>query len=334
MTIVFAVLVFCVGLFIIVKGGDILVRAALSLNKITGINPIIIGATFVSVATTLPEVFVSIFAVMADNHGIAVGNAIGAMIANIALVFGIYVAFMSVRVKRRDILTKSIFILVTIAIVILFSVNLRLSLVEGVVLLGAFVLFLIYNVRESRNRDERIPECTPVLLERQQPCLTPQQRKKEIAKITAGFIAGQAMLVVGAFTIVEYGERLAHMFGMSEAVVGFTIIAIGTSLPELITTFVSIRKKTAGLALGNVIGANVINCTLLLGTCGVIGGIKGSFLPISKDTLLISLPVLFGFTLIAILPMLIKQKTYRWQGILLLLLYAVYIGYLVIVQPI
>jgi len=316
---------FVLGLFFIIKGGDVLVRAALSLNKATGISHIIIGATFVSVATTLPEVFVSIFAVAQGNHGIAVGNAIGAMITNIALVLAISLAFMTNMVKRCEVLFKTLFLLAATAVVFLFCLNLWVSWYEGIILLSAFTLFLLYSVKNC-------PKPNPPL---QQPVQNDKQplEKGIWPKIIAGFFFGQIMLVTGAFTLVEHGERIAHVFGISETVIGFTLIAIGTSLPELTTAITSIRRKSGGLAIGNVIGANVINCTLLFGASAIIGDIQGESLPVSRETVFIALPVLLIMTLIAVLPILIKGRTYRWQGGVLLMSYAAYITYLMIVQP-
>ena len=330
MAVAIALALFALGLFFIIKGGDFLVRAALSLNKVTGINQVIIGATFVSVATTLPEVFVSIFAVAADNHGIAVGNALGAMIANIALVLALSIAFLPSGIKRNEVLGKTIFLLVVTIVVFLFALNLQVSWYEGVILLAAFIAFLVYNaVRGSRRCTPVIPKplCRDVSQEK-------VNRRNAYFKIAAGFIIGQVMLIFGAFALVENGEKLAHLFGISETVVGFTVIAIGTSLPELTTAIVSIRRKSGGLAVGNVIGANVINCTLLLGVCGIIGDVKGVSLPVSRETVFIAIPVLFIFTVIAVLPMLIRGRVYRWQGFVLLASYLAYVSYLVIAQPV
>jgi len=324
-----ALALFSFGLFFIIKGGDFLVRAALSLNKVTGINQVIIGATFVSVATTLPEVFVSIFAVAAGNHGIAVGNALGSMIANIALVLALSFAFLPSAVKRGEVFGKSIFLLVVTAVVFLFALNLQISWYEGAILLAAFAIFLIYNTWAGARR------CEPVI----KPLCREIPQDKSIRrgmywKIAAGFIMGQVMLIFGAFALVENGEKLAHLFGISETVVGFTIIAIGTSLPELTTAIISIRRKSGGLAVGNVIGANVINCTLLLGVCGIIGDMKGVSLPVSRETVFIAVPVLFALTLVAVLPMLIRGRAYRWQGFVLLAGYLAYVSFLVIAQPV
>ena len=309
-----------------------MVEAALALNKVTGINQVIIGATFVSVATTLPEVFVSMFAVLSENHSIAVGNAVGSMICNIALVFALYITFMPHKVSRREVFNKSICLLVVTLIFFLFALNLRISWIESAVLLCAFVGFIYMNVRESREKEA----LDPTVIERCLSSGTEDEKCKKIAtrKIVLGFAAGQAMLIIGAFLLVRYAERLAMMFGISATVIGLTVIAIGTSMPELITCITSIRKKSGGLALGNALGANVINCTLLLGTCGLIGDIKGNYLPISRETVFISIPFLFILYIISILPMLYRGRTFRWQGITLLVLYAVYILYLVAVQPI
>ena len=313
---------FSLGLFFIIKGGGVLVRAALSINRVTGVSNIIIGATFVAVATTLPEVFVTIFAVAAGNHGIAVGNAIGSMIANVALVLAISLLFMPNIVRRGEVISKTLFLLIATVVLFLFSLNLRITWLEGLILLVAFLLFLLYTLKESKPTG-LCPPSPPV----EQSC------RKIWLKIIAGFFIGQIMLIAGAFALVENGERLAHIFGISETVIGFTIIAVGTSLPELTTVIQSLRHKSGGLAVGNIIGANIINVTLLFGVSALIGDIRGESLPVSRETVFIAIPVLLVMTLIAVVPLLVKGRTYRWQGALLLVTYAAYITYLMLAQP-
>jgi len=316
---------FCLGLVCIITGGDVLVRAAIKLNKVSGINTVIIGATFVSVATTLPEAFISVFAVMAGNHGIAVGNAIGAMIANVSLVLAVSLVFIPAVIKRGEIIYKTLFLLGILVIVLLFAMDLKISWYEGAILIVAFAMFLFMNYFEEKSKSRTIETVTSSEI-------LSKNKKNNVSwfKIALGFVFGQAMLCVGAYALVENGERLAHMWGISETVIGFTIIAIGTSLPELVTAISSIRGKCGGLAIGNVIGANIINCTLLLGLCGVIGG---SYLPISRETAFVALPVLILMTSVAILPILFRGKAHRAQGITLLGLYIAYVAYLFIVQP-
>jgi cation:H+ antiporter len=328
MSLAIAIVFFVCGLFVITKGGSVLVGSALRLSKVSGINQVIIGATFVSIATTLPEVFVSIFAVAAGNHGIAVGNAMGSMICNIALVLALYIIFMPNRVSRRTIASRATILFFVIAILFLFASNLRITGFEGVVLLFAFVLFLALNIWEAKRDSEKTVKPANQLQ------LNPAQKKKETIKIILGFLIGQGMLIFGAFVLVRYGEQIAILLGASETVVGLTAIAIGTSAPELITCIESIRKKSGGLALGNVLGSNIISCTLLLGVCSVVGSFSGGNLPISADTVYISLPFLFVISLVAVVPMMFKGRNYRWQGVCLLTLYTLYISYLLVVQPV
>lgn len=325
MAVFMSVILFAGGLYVIIKGGDFLVDSALCLNKISGISQVVIGATFISVATTLPEVFVSVFAVAAGNHGIAVGNAVGSMICNVALVLALYITFLPTRVNRRMIYGKSLYLFVVTLLVFLFTANLKIGWTEGIVLLILFSFFLFLNIKEARDESPIIPD---VCKEN-----TPGCKKRTITAIILGFLAGQIMLIIGAFLLVDHGERLAVLLGISETVVGLTAIAVGTSMPELITCITSIRRKSSGLALGNVIGSNIISCTLLIGICSVIGDLRGTFL-VSRSTFLISLPFLFLVYLVAIVPMLVRRRTYRWQGIMLLTLYVIYVAYLIVTQPI
>jgi len=331
MAIFLSAVLFSGGLYIVIKGGDYLVNAALRLNKISGISQVVIGATFISVATTLPEVFVSGLAVAAGNHGIAVGNAVGSMICNVALVLALYITFLPTRVNRRIIYGKSVYLFAVTFLVFLFTANLKIGWTEGAILLILFSFFLFLNIKEACGE---FPVCHPAGPPPPKDLCNPRTLKRKIVyAVIFGFVIGQAMLVVGAFLLVDHGVRLATLLGISETVVGLTAIAVGTSMPELITCITSIRRKSSGLALGNVIGSNIISCTLLIGICSVIGDLRGTF-TVSQSTFLISIPFLFLLYLVAIVPMLLRRRTYRWQGIALLGLYVLYVGYLIVTQPI
>ena len=317
------VFLFCVGLFFIIWGGDTLVKAAVALKDKTGLSHVFIGATFISIATALPELFVSIIAVLNNNHSIAVGNSIGAMIANVSLVLALYLLFMPEPACRKQILPKAIFLAVIMGMVFLFAFNGRIAWFEGAILMKGFTTFIFLSVRATKGkRDE-----SPVALRKTQgdKCEATPWRK-----IIISFCFAQILLITGAFLLVRYGERMAHWFNISEAVIGFSIIALGTTLPEIVTAIQSIRRKSGGLALGNVLGANIINATLLLGTSAMIS--QGG-LPISPATIFVSLPVLFVASAIAIVPLIIRQRGSRWQGAILLAIYLAYLAYLTIVQP-
>ncbi|MCL2570126.1 MAG: calcium/sodium antiporter [Firmicutes bacterium] len=311
---------FIVAIAFIIWGGRFLVNAAININKITGISKVIIGATFIAVATTAPEIFISILAVVGDNHGLAIGSAVGSMIVNIALILALYITFLPTAVDKRDILKKSAFLIFVILFVFVLSWDLRITSVEGVLLVGLFIVFIWWFGRGSSGKKSRHVT----------PDISYDEIKRIRRNIILEFMAGQAFILAGAFLLVQNGERIAHIIGASETVVGLTLIAIGTSAPELATVITSIRRKSGDLAIGSILGSNIVNSTLLLGIVGMVSGT----LPLSAQTLYISLPILLVVSLIAVLPMVLRGKTYRWQGIVLVAIYTIYILYLVIVQPI
>ena len=141
------------------------------------------------------------------------------------------------------------------------------------------------------------------------------------------FILGAGMIALGAFALVESAKYISATIGISEALIGLTIVAVGTSLPELITTITSIKKKNSELGYGNIIGANIINLTLLIGTSGLVSGSSG--LPISFWTYAVSIPLVCALSLIFVLPLMFKNRSYRTQGIILLTIYALYMAFLI-----
>ncbi|MCL2756381.1 MAG: sodium:calcium antiporter [Firmicutes bacterium] len=312
-----SVILFCAGLAFIIKGGGFLVDSALQLGKITRMSTVFIGATFMAIATAMPELFLSIFAVTSGNHGLATGNAIGGMIATMALVLGLYITFMPGSVNKSEVSQKNIFLMVTLVVIIWFARDLLITWKNGIALLFGFGLYLYLSTKKSKSTKQ------PSLLPPQPIC------KHLKRKTLSTFLFGQILLIGGAFMLVKNGNNIATLFDLSDTFIGFTLIAIGTSAPELTTVFTSIKRKSGNLALGNILGSNIITATLLLGSLGLMGG----HLPISQSTFMISLPVLAIVSMLAILPIMIKGRTYRWQGISLIVIYALYLVYLGIVQP-
>ena len=324
------------------KCGDLLVEVCLKFSKITGISQIIIGATMVSIATALPELFVSVIASYKGSNGLAVGNSIGTIISNGALILGILLAFSKTdyKDKKRDI--KLIFPVVFSVLVLLFSLDLKISLVENIILLVCFVLFFIYNLVEAKNEVKTYNQS--ILQENKESSsedyenLTDKEkskdkkvssRKKQIWLLILLFILGAGGIVLGAEILVNSATKIASFLGISEEIIGLTIVAIGTSLPELVTTINSLKKKNYNLAIGNITGANIINLTLILGLSGVFGG--GNLL-VSKLTLFIYIPLVIIISLIISLPLFIKNKSYKWQGYILLFLYFAYFISLIVMS--
>ena len=308
----FVILLFVVGLVLIIKGGDWFVDSAVFIANLTGIPKFIIGATIVSVATTLPELTVSVTGVIDGELDLAVGNAVGSVTANIGLIMGISLVCMPAVIKRSQFWIKGTLMSAAALLLWVLCKDGTLHMLPSFAL---FVLLAVYvwdNIRDAKNdvgSDER--EVVD---------------KKDLPKQIVMFIIGIAAIVVGSKLLIEYGSEIALLFGVPSAIIGVTMVAIGTSLPELITTLTAIRKKESSMSIGNIVGANIIDLAMILPICSVVSDGK---LTIAEQSYALDMPICFAMTLIAVLPPLIKGKLYRWQGILMLALYAVYVVILV-----
>lgn len=308
----FVILLFVVGLVLIIKGGDWFVDSAVFIANLTGIPKFIIGATIVSVATTLPELTVSVTGVIDGELDLAVGNAVGSVTANIGLIMGISLVCMPAVIKRSQFWIKGTLMSAAALLLWVLCKDGTLHMLPSFAL---FVLLAVYvwdNIRDAKNdvgSDER--EVVD---------------KKDLPKQIVMFIIGIAAIVVGSKLLIEYGSEIALLLGVPSAIIGVTMVAIGTSLPELITTLTAIRKKESSMSIGNIVGANIIDLAMILPICSVVSDGK---LTIAEQSYALDMPMCFAMTLIAVLPPLIKGKLYRWQGILMLALYTVYVVILV-----
>lgn len=308
----FVILLFVVGLVLIIKGGDWFVDSAVFIANLTGIPKFIIGATIVSVATTLPELTVSVTGVIDGELDLAVGNAVGSVTANIGLIMGISLVCMPAVIKRSQFWLKGTLMSAAALLLWVLCKDGALHMLPSFAL---FVLLAVYvwdNIRDAKNdvgSDER--EVVD---------------KKDLPKQIVMFIIGIAAIVGGSKLLIEYGSEIALLLGVPSAIIGVTMVAIGTSLPELITTLTAIRKRESSMSIGNIIGANIIDLALILPICSVVSDGK---LTIAEQSYALDMPMCFAMTVIAVLPSLIKGKLYRWQGILMLALYAVYVVILV-----
>ena len=308
----FVILLFVVGLVLIIKGGDWFVDSAVFIANLTGIPKFIIGATIVSVATTLPELTVSVTGVINGELDLAVGNAVGSVTANTGLIMGISLVCMPAVIKRSQFWIKGTLMSAAALLLWVLCKDGTLHMLPSFAL---FVLLAVYvwdNIRDAKNdvgSDER--EVVD---------------KKDLPKQIVMFIIGIAAIVVGSKLLIEYGSEIALLLGVPSAIIGVTMVAIGTSLPELITTLTAIRKKESSMSIGNIVGANIIDLAMILPICSVVSDGK---LTIAEQSYALDMPMCFAMTLIAVLPPLIKGKLYRWQGILMLALYAVYVVILV-----
>ncbi len=314
MEIFISFLLLAVGIVLIVKGGDFFVDAATWIAEISGIPKLIVGATVVSLATTLPEMLVSVMAALQGKVDMAIGNAVGSVTANLGLILAIALICMPGVVKRSDIAMKSVMMLVASALIVACGVTGSVNIVFCVVLLGIFVCFIFENIHSAKKSMEN--------KEDEEDCINLKTRRRVIINVLK-FIFGTAGIVIGADLLVDNGSEIARAIGISERIIGVTLVAVGTSLPELITTVTAIVKKQSALSVGNILGANILDLTLIMPIASII---SGKSLPVSTAAAMIDLPACLLVGVIAVVPPLISSKFTRVQGILLLTVYAVYVA--------
>ncbi len=308
-----AAVIFVVGLVLTIKGGDWFVDSASWFAEATGIPKFVVGATVVSFATTLPELLVSVRAAMNGSAQLAIGNAIGSVTANTTLIMGVSLVAMAGLVNRKSFSLKGGLFLAAVVGLTLLSLGNSLPTWSAYVLWAIFLIFMISNVIEGKKGAETDE--------------IDSYEKKEIPSKILFFIIGTASIVFGAEFLVSSGKTIASGIGISETIIGFTVIALGTSLPELVTTLTAIRKKEASLSVGNIIGANIIDTTLILPLCAVI---NGTALPVEKINLIFDFPVCIAACAVAVIPTIIMGKFKKWQGFALLAIYASYMALLVL----
>lgn len=306
------IVLFICGLILIVKGGDFFVDAAAWMAEVSGIPHFLIGATVVSVATTLPELFVSCLGAARGSNAIAIGNAVGSVTANTGLIMAISIIFMPIVAKRSTYLFKSVLLILATAILYVASFGKRFSLIGSAALLIIFAVYTYNSIKEAKSGSDTS--------ERR------EYEKKEIPLNILKFLFGAVGIVVGADLLVKSATEIATVSGVPEAVISATIVAVGTSLPELVTAITAIVKKQTSLSVGNIIGANLIDISVILPICSFVS--KDGLVSL-KQNLYIDFPVCLSVLLIAVIPALKREKFSKVQGFVLL---AVYIAYVCVIS--
>ena len=303
-----AAIIFVVGLMLTIKGGDWFVDSASWFAEATGIPKFVVGSTIVSFATTLPELLVSVRAAMNGSAQLAIGNAVGSVTANTTLIMGVSLVAMAGLVDRKSFSLKGGLFLAAIVGLTLLSLGKSLPTWSAFILWAIFLTFMISNVIEAKKGSELKDELINF-------------DKKEVPGRILWFVLGTASIIFGAEFLVSSGKTIATSLGISETIIGFTVIALGTSLPELVTTLTAIRKKESSLSVGNIIGANIIDTTLILPLCAVI---NGQPLPVETINLVFDFPVCIAACAVAVIPTIIQGKFKKWQGYALLAIYGLY----------
>ena len=316
-----SVLFFALGLVLLIKGGDWFVDGATGIARRFRLPDIIVGATVVSIGTTLPEVMVSTTGALLGQGAMAYGNAIGSIICNTALIAAISVTCNPGPVNVKTMKMPVLFFFTSAAVYCLAAYGLgTFPRWLGLVMLTIFVIYLIANVRQGLRYPEEAHE------ETSEEGKSPRSLAMELVLL----VIGAALIAYGANLLVEHGTIIAQKLGVPETVIALTFVALGTSLPELITTITSLKKGHASLGIGNVIGANVFNLVLVSGVAVTIAPFDvpvGKLLLGQNASLVLDIPLMLLVMLLLTVPALTQKRLSRWQGITLLCIYAAFCAF-------
>lgn len=319
-----AILLFILGLILLIKGGDWFVDGSTAVAEKFHVPEILIGATVVSIGTTLPEVMVSATSAAEGIGAMAYGNALGSVICNAALISAITIAVKPAVVDKKPLKLPVIFFFIAAAIYTVAAYVLgEFTRTIGIILLVMFVVYMTITIR-SAVKGAKAGE----VVETEEN--TETQADMPVWKTIVLIVVGAALIAVGARLLVNNGTKIATALGVPDSVIALTFVALGTSLPELVTAITSLAKGHGALSLGNVIGANLFNLVLV---SGVAVSISPFAVPAEKtiaginSSLVVDIPVMWFVMLLLTLPALIKGKLSRSQGIILLVSYVAFIIY-------
>ncbi len=325
MTLLLIILLVAVGFVLIIKGGDIFVDGAVEIATATKIPPLLIGATIVSIRTTLPEITVSYIAAFQGDASLAVSNSVGSMLCNVALILGVALTFAVARLDKKSFMSKIAFVILVTILTLIFIIDLTLSLVELLVLLSIFFIFIAVNIVEAVKKSKE--------MQGESDGDDEKFGVKEYLVSGVKLIIGGVAIYFGAQLLVNNVSTIATDYlNISTTIVGFTVVALGTSLPELATSINAIKKKNIDISIGNVMGANVINAALIVGGSGLVASRNNGYnliLDSSQMGIIIAgvVALLLG-VLILVVPILLKSRTYKAQGISMLAIYFAYLAYI------
>ena len=315
------VILFIVGLLCLIKGGDWFVDGASALARRFHLPELLIGATVVSIGTTLPEVMVSTMSAVSGHGEIAYGNAIGSVICNAALIAAITIAVKPGKVDPKTLRVPVAFFFVAAAIYCVAAYGFgEFTRPMGFLMLAMFVAYMAANVIQMKNAPAGAEAEAEAEAEAAEGEMT-------LTKTLVLLVAGAVLIAVGANLLVDNGTLIAQALGVPESVIALTFVALGTSLPELVTAITSLIKGCSDLSLGNIVGANVFNLVLVSGVSVTIAPFaipQSSTLFEINSSLVLDLPVMLAVMVIMCVPALLRGKLSRAQGVLLLCIYATF----------
>ena len=305
---IFEVFFLVLGLVLLVVGSDLLLRSSVDLSLKYNVSKLVIGLTIVSFATSAPELLISVSSVLKDSSDIAISNVIGSNIANIGMVFSIALLFVTIKIKKENIKYDFPWLIIVSLLFIWFLQDSQIDRFEGLVFTSVLVLFIIFSFKVRANEKDDLNDLST--------------SNMSLSKIFIFLALSSILLYSGSELFVESSIFFANYFGVSERVIGLTMVAMGTSLPELATTLVAIYKKELDISIGNIIGSNIFNILAVIGITSIIRTLSIK----SSEILSFDIYVMFAFS--AVLGVFFffprKYKMYSIHGLFLLSAFLLY----------
>lgn len=318
-------LFFILGIIIIIKGGDWFVETAVWMAKITGVPNVLVGATIVSIATTLPELLVSSIATYQQHYDVAIGNVVGSIVCNIGLILGISAIITPIKINTAKFIIKGFFMLACGVILLFLAKDTIITPQEGNIFLIMFILYITLNIFEIKGNSSSINEANH----------SKNLGKKTVSANMFKFFSGALLIIIGARLLVDNGVTIARLIGVPEHVISVTLIALGTSLPELITGISSIIKGHGDISVGNILGANILDILMVLGVSSKLGEkgiiisyqniVLGTTIYNIPQTLYLDIPIALLLMMIIVIGGTIKGWIGRAVGISVLSIYLIYL---------
>jgi cation:H+ antiporter len=313
---------FVAGLALLVFGAEILVRGASRIAAWAGISPLVIGLTVVAFGTSAPELAINVQSSLAGQPDIAIGNVVGSNIANILLILGISAAVAPLMVQQQ-VVRQDVPLMIGVSIAtFLFALDGLISTLEGFILFGALVLYIWFLIRQSRKESREVEQ------EYEQEYAPHEQKNLRGWLLNIALVVvGLGLLVLGAGWMVDSAVKVSRWLGISELVIGLTVVAVGTSLPELATSVMAAIKGERDIAVGNAVGSNIFNLLSVLGLSAIIVPVG---IPVSQAAISFDIPVMIAVALASFPIFFTGGHIFRWEGFLFIGYYAAYTVYLIL----
>ncbi len=333
------VLVFLLGLGILYMGADWLVQGASSVALRFGIRPLVVGLTIVALGTSMPELLLNMFAMLLGEDGLAIGNVVGSNIANIGLILGLSATLLPLAISRQTLLREYPMMMAVMLLFWLLASDLLLSRLDGVILLSGLSMFMAWLIFDSVSHARSLPaedKQTPLLPHEDENAGPAERRVSQlIARIGSSrlapwarvvlLVAGIGALAMGAQLMVTSAIAIAELLQIHPVVIGLTIVAIGTSLPELAASLMCAAKKEADMSIGNILGSNMLNVLFVIGAVALMEPIQ-----VEQETINVHFPVMLGFSVVLFPLARFGYELNRAGGIMLLAGFVAYMLYLLL----